>query len=72
MPITDMPPEDGLPRICPHCIDGTMLPTQSDLYGEYRVCLACGYYADRLVGPPIDKQPRRVGVRPKRLRGGAQ
>ena len=56
-----------LPMDCPRC-GGTMLPTQRDQHGEFRTCLSCGHYADRLLEPSIDPQPRRVGVRPKRLR----
>ncbi len=56
-----------LPTICPRC-DGTMLPTQRDPWGEFRTCLSCGYCANRLVGPPMRKQPQRVGTRTKRAR----
>ncbi|KKL23020.1 hypothetical protein LCGC14_2429600 [marine sediment metagenome] len=62
---------NDLPAICPRC-EGVMLPLQSDLYGKYRSCLSCGHYADLLLEPAIDTQPRRVGIRPKRLRGGAR
>lgn len=54
-----------LPDVCPRD-GGTMLPKQRDPFGEFRVCLSCGYYADRLLEPGIGKQPRKVGVRPKR------
>ncbi len=61
----------NLPATCPRCA-GAMMPTQHDLYGEYRECLSCGYHADRLVEPHIDQTPKRiggrVGVRPKRKR----
>lgn len=48
-----------LPEVCPRC-RGPMLPLQRDLYGEFRVCLPCGYYADRLEEPPIGRQPQRI------------
>ncbi len=56
-----------LPTVCPRD-RGTMLPTQRDQHGEFRVCLSCGYCIDRTVGPPMNKKPQRVGIRPRRLR----
>lgn len=58
-------PRHVLPGTCPRC-DGTMLPTQRDSWGEFRECLTCGYFIDRLIGPPISSQPQRVGIRPRR------
>lgn len=56
-----------LPAVCPRD-RGTMLPTQRDQYGEFRTCLSCGYCINRTVGPPMSKQPQRVGIQPRRLR----
>lgn len=47
-----------LPAVCPRC-EGTMLKARRDAFGEFRECLSCGHYIDRLVGPPIPTQPRR-------------